>query len=65
MSRQNRVFGVLNDQSIFHGRELSRRGASVRIVDHRGLVRTVHARFVFRDEWATFLAGLGEKHLSK
>ncbi len=46
---QQAVIGVLRDQRCWHGRVVSVRGARVRIVGTAGLVRVVHARYVFPD----------------
>lgn len=45
------VFAVLHNQRIHHGRLVGRLGrtARVAVVDARGVVRVVHARFVFPD----------------
>lgn len=45
------AFAVLHNQRIHHGRLVGRRGRSARaaIVDVHGVVRVVHARFVFPD----------------
>lgn len=43
------AFAVQNDQAIFRGRYVSRRGAIIRIVNAQGLVRSFHARYVWPD----------------